>query len=570
MTKTSESIPQIFSKEIIVDSENNILTIRGDGISGSGAGLYNLTSSNISNFTNDVRNQFSAGTNITIVSGVISSVAETILSASGIDTAIQFNSGSIITGSSNLIYDYNNNLLSGAVAQFTQITGSHSGSGAGLFGIPNGGLVNSTVTVGTTNISLGGSATTIQGITVLTGSTVTGSTALFTQITAAHVSPTGSLSTPSYSFVNDPNTGIYSPGADTLAFVEGGVEVIRIDSNSRVGIGKTATIDKLEVNGSVTITGTLRISSDLEVNGGDITSTSTTFNLLNTNVSTLNIGAKATSVIFSDSTTTGSILRLNSVGAPSNLSSPQINIYNYTSSINNNVDLGMYNILADNGVGSLSTRGGVRVRYDGAAGAGKIAFVIGSAGGGVSTYTTVNTGGLSVDIGDIKINNGDLIFNTAGSGINFSSTTDGITSSNEILDDYEEGTWLPAISGTVTAGNYTYDRNGYYTKVGNLVYINMYMAVSTFTTPASGNIRITGLPFVNSSFRSSAFTVTDFRGTTTQFRLSGSSGNSGTSTSYISLWKALNANTLVSSSDFSPQTGENVLISLLGFYRTSS
>jgi hypothetical protein len=40
---------------------------------GSGAGLYNLTASGISNFTNDVRAQFTAGTNISIVGGQISS-----------------------------------------------------------------------------------------------------------------------------------------------------------------------------------------------------------------------------------------------------------------------------------------------------------------------------------------------------------------------------------------------------------------------------------------------------------------------------------------------------------------
>jgi len=39
---------------------------------GSGAGLFNLTASGISNFTTDVRAQFSAGTNITINNGVIS------------------------------------------------------------------------------------------------------------------------------------------------------------------------------------------------------------------------------------------------------------------------------------------------------------------------------------------------------------------------------------------------------------------------------------------------------------------------------------------------------------------
>lgn len=69
----------------------------------------------------------------------------------------------------------------------TSITGSFSGSGANLTNIPNAALVNSSVTVGTTSISLGNSATTIQGLTVLTGSTITGSTALFTFITGSTI-----------------------------------------------------------------------------------------------------------------------------------------------------------------------------------------------------------------------------------------------------------------------------------------------------------------------------------------------------------------------------------------------
>jgi len=46
----------------------------------------------------------------------------------------------------------------------------------------------------------------------------------------------GSAATPSLYFTGDANTGIYSPGADTLAFVEGGAEAMRIDSSGRLGI----------------------------------------------------------------------------------------------------------------------------------------------------------------------------------------------------------------------------------------------------------------------------------------------------------------------------------------------
>lgn len=72
----------IVSGNLTITGSTALATISGttaqfttitSSFTGSGAGLYSLTASGISNFTNDVRAQFSAGTNITIVNGVISS-----------------------------------------------------------------------------------------------------------------------------------------------------------------------------------------------------------------------------------------------------------------------------------------------------------------------------------------------------------------------------------------------------------------------------------------------------------------------------------------------------------------
>ena len=60
--------------------------------------------------------------------------------------------------------------------------------------------------------------------------------------------PLGTLAAPSISFVGDANTGAYSPGADTLAFVTAGNNRVHITSGGLVGIGTSSPTLQFEIS----------------------------------------------------------------------------------------------------------------------------------------------------------------------------------------------------------------------------------------------------------------------------------------------------------------------------------
>jgi len=63
----------------------------------------------------------------------------------------------------------------------------------------------------------------------------------------------GTAAAPAITTTGDTNTGIFFPAADTIAFAEGGVEAMRIDSSANVGIGTSSPNYQLHVTTNIAV-----------------------------------------------------------------------------------------------------------------------------------------------------------------------------------------------------------------------------------------------------------------------------------------------------------------------------
>ena len=113
----------------------------------------------------------------------------------------------------------------------------------------------------------------------------------------------------------------------------------------------------------------------------------------------------------------------------------------------------------------------------------------------IKTYAA-GLDGVTTGSGNVTITDGNLIV-ADGHGIDFSATGDASGSSAELLDDYEEGTWTAGID----SGVFSFSKNtGYYRKVGNLVYVHLYIVTNGYTS--GSRVNVTGLPFTSKNISS--------------------------------------------------------------------
>jgi len=277
-TNALDAAQQNIASENFVEGENT-----------AGAAIlvgYILALGNATNLSNTAQARFiQAGVSRGAGAGGGGGVAVGATSAAGLDTYVQFNDGgSTFGGDAGLTYDKTTDTLT--IAGDLAVNGGDITTSAGTFN-----LVNSTATTvnlgggaSAVNIGAAGSATTFAG-------NVTGSNALLS----------GDLSV---------NGGDITTTAATFNLVTGSATTVNF-ARAATTLVAGASGGSTTFQGNITGSNAL-LSGDLAVNGGDITSTSSTFNLVTGSVATLNIGGSATAITIG-SGSSNSVMTLNGV-----------------------------------------------------------------------------------------------------------------------------------------------------------------------------------------------------------------------------------------------------------------
>ncbi len=140
-----------------------------------------------------------------------------------------------------------------------------------------------------------------------------------------------------------------------------------------------------------------------------------------------------------------------------------------------------------------STTGNANVEF-------KLPVADGSSGQALTTnasgqlaFATVSTAIQTTSGTDnFTVADGNLVIGTDGHGIDFSDSSHASGMTNELLDDYEEGTWTPILN----ASSYSVSNDMFYTKIGRVVFVSGSLEFTSITG-GSGTIEITGLPYTN-------------------------------------------------------------------------
>jgi hypothetical protein len=264
-----------------------------------------------------------------------------------------------------------------------------------------------------------------------------------------------------------------------LAFVENTTERMRIDSNGNVGIGAVPGV-KLHVEGNT--------DSNVMVVNNIGTAPNYIFDVRDDGVSKLrvdpsgNLLVRQTSAAVSDTHNGGSVEQFWG------------NQFSSSNSTNTKVMIGSGPNEGYVGASCLSSSGQYVInsylRFDNTnatagSDAGQILFFTQTGGTNAAERMRIESGG------DVRIKTGSVVVDTAGQGIFL-----GGTGAANKLDDYEEGTWTGTLTGGTTAPSSTQQATGYYTKIGELVTLNIVFS-NKDVTGVAGTVKVTGLPFTS-------------------------------------------------------------------------
>jgi hypothetical protein len=277
----------------------------------------------------------------------------------------------------------------------------------------------------------GALGTTIEAGEIGSGAVTTAK--LATDLVVTHA--LGSASTPSITFTGDTNTGIFSPTADTIAFAEGGVESMRIDSSGNLGIGTSSPAQKL----------------DVVTSGGPSVIRNTSYRA--------EAGQAALGLRFARGT----------------VSSPTI--------VLNGDTIGVIDFYPYNGTNFNLQTAQIQAKVNGTVTSSSIPtdIVFGTDAAGEAYATNRER----MRINQFGVGIGGAV-PSSGTGITFPATQSASSNANT-LDDYEEGTWTPTTPVGISVST------AWYQKIGNSVFINAFINVNSNSNTSS--FIITGLPF---------------------------------------------------------------------------
>jgi hypothetical protein len=275
-------------------------------------------------------------------------------------------------------------------------------------------------------------------------------------------------------------------------------ERMRIDASGRVGIGASPSSKLTVFEGGVSGIATVDISGgasgagSLQLSAGKVLGT-TSFDLIqNASGAFINQRDNNPLAFFVNGSERMRIDSSGRVGIGTSSPSTKLTIDESSTAATNQIDLIGNNSLAKGHIGYFTNSVYLASNYFFRSGQnndnatlGQASMVIAAEAGGGSFAFGTSSAGSTVTTQRVRIDNDGLKFNAD-------------TAAANALDDYEEGTWTPEVTASTAPTGVTYNyQGGRYTKVGRMVSVQFGLQLSSVGTGGSGDVSITGLPFVS-------------------------------------------------------------------------